>query len=44
MHRFRHHSLFVEGVNGPIKARRYKYFECPEYRGKYRANPYFKKR
>jgi len=36
--------MFVEGVNGPIKARRNKYFECSEYRGKYRANPYFKKR
>jgi type IV secretion system protein VirD4 len=36
--------MFVEGVNNPIKAKRKFYFACPEYRGKYRDNPYFKKR
>lgn len=34
---------FVEGVNGPIKAKRELYFRCSEFRGKYRDNPYFKK-
>jgi type IV secretion system protein VirD4 len=34
---------FVEGVNGPIKAKRKLYFRCAEFRGKYRENPYFKK-
>jgi type IV secretion system protein VirD4 len=36
--------MFVERVNGPVKAKREKYFKCPEYRGKYRPNPYFRKR
>jgi type IV secretion system protein VirD4 len=36
--------LFAEGVScGPVKAKRKFYFECPEYAGKYRPNPYFKK-
>jgi type IV secretion system protein VirD4 len=34
---------FVEGVRcGPIKAKRKYYFRCPEFRGKYRNNPYVK--
>jgi type IV secretion system protein VirD4 len=36
--------LFAEGVHGPIRAKRKFYFKCAEYRGKYRENPYFKKR
>lgn len=34
--------MFVEGVNNPVKAKRKFYFQCPEYRRKYRDNPYFK--
>jgi type IV secretion system protein VirD4 len=34
---------FVEGVRcGPIKAKRKFYFRCPEFRGKFRKNPYVK--
>jgi type IV secretory pathway TraG/TraD family ATPase VirD4 len=33
----------VEGVNGPVKAKRKLYFRCSEFRGKYRNNPYFEK-
>jgi hypothetical protein len=36
--------LFMEGINGPIKAKRKRYFEIAEYRGRYRDNPFFKKR
>jgi type IV secretory pathway TraG/TraD family ATPase VirD4 len=36
--------LFSEGVLcGPVKAKRKFYFQCREYAGKYRKNPYFQK-
>jgi type IV secretion system protein VirD4 len=33
--------LFVEGVNGVIRANRRPYWEEPEFRGQYAPNPYF---
>jgi len=32
---------FVEGVRGVVRGKRKLYFRCPEFRGKYRDNPYF---
>jgi type IV secretion system protein VirD4 len=33
--------LFVEGVNGVIRAKRRPYWDEPEFRGQYSKNPYF---
>ena len=32
--------MFVDGVNGPIRAKRRPYYEVPEFRGKYQLDPY----
>lgn len=35
--------LFMEKIDGPVKAKLKPYFRCSEFRGKYRDNPYFQK-
>jgi len=35
--------LFMEGVNGAVLAKRKPYFQCAEFKGRYRDNPYFQK-